>query len=85
MPADVSSHAQRVTQAVCAQLADHLRAAVKHGPDYARRYVEAAMTGTKTPQARDMHPDLAHLLRDLVQDELAFERRSGNHEHRRAA
>lgn len=86
MAVDVTPDAQRVAKAVCGLLAEHLRAVCKYGPDYARRYVEAAMTGTKTPMAHDLHPDLAHLIRDLVQDELCFERRSGySNEHRRAA
>ena len=90
MAVNVTADADRVTRAVCGLLAEHLRAAVRYGPDYARRYAEAAMTRPSNGTAREtrLHPAMAKLVRELVQDELGFERRSGyssDHGERRAA
>lgn len=79
--------AQRVAEKACAQLADHMRDAIKYAPDYARRYALACLGGTQAGRvARGLHPDIAHLIRDAIQDELMFERRSGySNDHRSAA
>lgn len=77
MGADVTIDAERVARAVCNLLAEHIRTACRYGPEYAQRYAEAAMNAPSNGTARDMrmHPLMAKLVRELVQEELCFERR----------
>jgi hypothetical protein len=68
--------AERIAEAALAKVMDHLRDLGKYGPEYARRYTEAVLSGQRgSPRESLLHRDLEHLVREEIQDELAFERR----------
>lgn len=82
----MTSDVDRITAACKHQVAQHMRDFFDTAPGYIESYIDATLRGRST-NAHGMHPDLARFLRDVCQDEMMFERRSGYsvEHHRRAA
>jgi hypothetical protein len=66
-----------LTSEALRELREHLNDAVRNGPDYIRAYVDATLTPRRgTPLAPDLHPCIAKLIRELVLDATAVDRRA---------
>jgi hypothetical protein len=71
-----NQEADRIARLVLAQLEDHMNDTDKYAPAYVRRYVAGLLAGKRgTARCPQLHPDIAHLIRDAVLDEMTATRR----------
>lgn len=75
-PTQTPERGTALVERVCRELEDHLADADRHARAYVREYVAACMTSTTSrPTARGLHPQIAKLVRELVLDADASDRR----------